>query len=65
MESYPAKFKSFQWKIVRMRALQELQNSLQTYIILWLVYPIHTNFLYLPPQGFGPEAQRPKSEEAP
>ena len=46
MESYPAKFKSFQWKIVQMGASQKLQNSIEILIILWLVYPIHTNSLF-------------------
>ena len=43
---YPAKFKSFQRKIVQMGALQKLQNSIQILIILWLVYPIYTNSLF-------------------
>ena len=43
MISCLAKFKSFQRKIVQMAALQKLQKSIQTLIILWLVYPIHTN----------------------
>ena len=42
MKSYPTKFKSFQRKIVQMGPLQKLQNFIQTVIILWLVYPIHT-----------------------
>ena len=46
MKSYPTKCKSFQWKIVQMGALQKLQNSMQTLIILWPVYPIHTNSLF-------------------
>ena len=46
MESYPAKFKSFQRKIVQMGVSQMLQNSIQTLLFLWLVYPIHTNFLF-------------------
>ena len=46
MKSYPAKFKSLQRKIVQMGTLQKLQNSIQTLIILWLVYPIHTNSLF-------------------
>ena len=46
MKSYPAKFKSFLQKIVPMGALQKLQNSIQILIILWLVYPIHTNSLF-------------------
>ena len=46
MKSYPAKFKSFRRKIVQMGALQKLQNSIQTLIILWPVYPIHTNSLF-------------------
>ena len=29
MKSYPAKFKSFQQKIVQMEALQKFQNSIQ------------------------------------
>ena len=41
MKSYSTKFKSFQRKIVQMGALQKLQNSIQTLIILWSVYPIH------------------------
>ena len=32
MKSYPAKFKSFQRKIIQMEALQKLQNSIQTLI---------------------------------
>ena len=35
MKSYQTKFKSFQQKIVQMGALQKLQNSIQTLIILW------------------------------
>ena len=46
MKSYPTKFKSFLRKIVQMGALQKLQNSIQTLIILWPVYPIHTNSLF-------------------
>ena len=46
MKSYPAKFKSFQRKIVQMGALQKLQNSIQALIILWPVYPIHTKSLF-------------------
>ena len=46
MESFPAKFKSFQRKIVQMGASQKLQNSIQILIILWLVYPIHTKSLF-------------------
>ena len=46
MKSYPTKFKSFQRKIVQMGALQKLQNSIQTLIILSPVYPIHTNSLF-------------------
>ena len=30
MKSYPAKFESFQQKIVQIEALQKLQNSIQT-----------------------------------
>ena len=45
MKSYPAKFKSFQRKIVQMGAQLKLQNSIQILTILWLVYPIHTNSL--------------------
>ena len=41
MKSYQTEFKSFQRKI-----LQKLQNSIQTLIILWPVYPIHTNSLF-------------------
>ena len=37
------KFKSFQRKIVQTGALQKLQNSIQTLIILSSVYLIHTN----------------------
>ena len=46
MKSYPAKFKSFQRKIVQMGASQKLQKSIQILIILWLVYPILTNSLF-------------------
>ena len=46
MKSYPTKFKSFLWKIVVMGTLQKLQNSIQTLIIFWPVYPIHTNSLF-------------------
>ena len=46
MKSYPTKFKSFQRKIVQMGALQKLQNSIQTLIIFWPVYPIDTNSLF-------------------
>ena len=37
---------SFLWKIVQMGTLQKLQNSIQTLIIFWPVYPIHTNSLF-------------------
>ena len=47
MKSYPTKFKSFLWKIVQMGTLQKLQNSIQTLIIFWSVYPIHTISLFL------------------
>ena len=40
------KFKIFVWKIVQMGTLQKLQNSIQTLIIFWPVYPIHTNSLF-------------------
>ena len=43
MKSYPAKFRSFQRKIVQMGTSKKLQNSIQTLIILWLVFPIHAN----------------------
>ena len=46
MKSYPTKFKSFRRKIVQMGALQKLQNSIQTLVILWPVYPINTNSLF-------------------
>ena len=46
MKGYPTKFKCFQRKIVQMEALQKLQNSIQTLIIFWPVYPIHTNSLF-------------------
>ena len=46
MKSYPTKFKSFLWKIVQMGTLQKLQNSIQTLLIFWPVYPIHTNSLF-------------------
>ena len=46
MKSYPTKFKSFLWKIVQMGTLQKLQNSIQTLITFWHVYPIHTNSLF-------------------
>ena len=46
MKSYPTKFKSFLWKIVQMRTLQKLQNSIQTLVIFQPVYPIHTNSLF-------------------
>ena len=46
MTSYPAKFKSFQPKVIQMGALEKLQNSTQILIILWLVYPINTNSLF-------------------
>ena len=42
MKSYPAKFKSSQRKMVQMGASQ---NSIEILIILWPVYPIHTNSL--------------------
>ena len=38
MKSYPAKLESFQREIVQLEALQKLQNSTQTLIILWPVY---------------------------
>ena len=37
--------KSFRENIVEMVALQKLQNSLQTPVILWPVYSISTNSL--------------------
>ena len=40
MKSYTTKFKSFLWKIVQMGTLQKLQNSIQTLLIFWHVYPI-------------------------
>ena len=43
MKSYPTKFS---WKIVQIGALQKLQNSIQTLITLWSVYPIHRNSLF-------------------
>ena len=46
MKSYPTKFKSFLWKNVQMGTLQKLQNSIQTLISFWPVYPIHTNSLF-------------------
>ena len=46
MKSYPTKLKSFQRKIVQMGALQKLQNSIQTFIILWPGYPVHTSSLF-------------------
>ena len=46
MKIYPTKFESFQRKIVQMGALQKLQNSIQTLIIFWPVYPTHTNSLF-------------------
>ena len=45
MKSYPSKFESFLRKTVQMGTLQKLQNSIQTLIISWPVYPIHTNSL--------------------
>ena len=45
MKSYPTKFKGLLLKIVQMETLQKLQNSIQTLIIFWPVYPIHTNSL--------------------
>ena len=38
MKSYPAKLESFQQEIVQIEALQKLQNSTQTLMILWPVY---------------------------
>ena len=46
MKSYSTKFKSFWRKIVQMGALRKLQNSIQTLVIFWPVYPIHTNSLF-------------------
>ena len=46
MKSYLTKFKSFLWKIVQMGTLQKLQNSIQTLLSFWPVYPIHTNSLF-------------------
>ena len=46
MKSYPAKFNSFQRNIFQMGVLQKFQNSIQILIILWLVYPIHTVYMY-------------------
>ena len=46
MKSYPTKLKSFQRQIVQMGALQKLQNSIQILLILWSVYPVHTNSLF-------------------
>ena len=45
-EKLPTKFKSFLWKMVQMGTLQKLQNPIQTLIIFWPVYPIHTNSLF-------------------
>ena len=45
-EKLPDQFKSFLWKIVQMRTLQKLQNSIQTLIIFRSVYPVHTNSLF-------------------
>ena len=44
-EKLPDQVKSFLWKIVQMGTLQKLQNSIQTLIIFWPVYPVHTNSL--------------------
>ena len=38
MKSYPAKLESFQREIVQIEALQKLQNSIETLMILWPVY---------------------------
>ena len=46
MKSYSTKFKSFWRKILQMGALRKLQNSIQTLVIFWPVYPIHTNSLF-------------------
>ena len=46
MKSYPTEFKSFLWKIVQIGTLQKLQNSIQTLLIFWPVYPIHTSSLF-------------------
>ena len=46
MKSYPTKFKNFLCKIVQMGTQQRLQNSIQTLILFWPVYPIHTNSLF-------------------
>ena len=47
MKSYPTKLKNSQRKIVQMRALRKSQNSIQTLIVLWPVYPIHAQSLFL------------------
>ena len=43
----PINFMSFQRKIVQMGALQKLQDSIQTLIILWPVYPIHNSLFWV------------------
>ena len=47
MKSYPAKFKSFQRKIIQMEALQKLQNSIQTLInfVTFLANPYKLSIL--------------------
>ena len=44
MESYPINFKSFQRKLFKWEPCN-LRNSIQILLIVWLVYPIHTNSL--------------------
>ena len=46
MKSYSTKFKSFRQQIAQIGALRKLQNSIQTLVIFWPVYPIHTNSLF-------------------
>ena len=45
-EKLPDQVKSFLWKIVQLGTLQKLQNSIQTLIIFWPVYPVHRNSLF-------------------
>ena len=45
-EKLPNQFLEYQRKIVQMGALQRLQNSKQTLMILWPVYLIHTETLF-------------------
>ena len=73
MQSYPAKFKSFQPKIVQMGALQELQNFKQTLVIFvstqstqtlylgWYLRKSYQWFCHFPPPNTSSHDKRQKT----